>query len=100
TTPGRATAGAAGPERREPRTARARSRAARIPAAAVRRVGRGSAARLARRGLRRQTPNVFLADAPRGIGLRCALAYLASERDVYGWFLGARDDARTVSAFF
>ncbi|OGA72256.1 MAG: hypothetical protein A3G81_16000 [Betaproteobacteria bacterium RIFCSPLOWO2_12_FULL_65_14] len=47
-----------------------------------------------------RTPNVFLAYAPRGIGLRCALAYLASERDVYGWFLGARDDARTVSAFF
>lgn len=47
-----------------------------------------------------RTPNVFLAYAPRGIGLRCALAYLASERDVYGWYLGPRDDARTASAFF
>lgn len=47
-----------------------------------------------------RTPNVFLAYAPRGIGLRCALGYLAAERDVYGWFLGPGDDARTVSAFF
>jgi hypothetical protein len=47
-----------------------------------------------------RTPNVFLAYAPRGIGLRCALAYVASERDVYGWFLGSREDTCTVSAFF
>jgi len=33
-------------------------------------------------------PRVFLAYAPRGIGLRCALAYLSSGRDVYGWFTG------------
>lgn len=47
-----------------------------------------------------RTPNVFLAYAPRGAGLRCALAYLASERDVYGWFIGLRPDAAMVSAFF
>jgi hypothetical protein len=33
-------------------------------------------------------PRVFLAYAPRGVGLRCAIAYLVSERDVYGWFTG------------
>ena len=47
-----------------------------------------------------RTPNVFLAYAPRGAGLRCALAYLASERDVYGWFIGLRPDATRASAFF
>lgn len=47
-----------------------------------------------------RTPNVFFAYAPRGIGLRCALAYLAAERDAYGWFLGPSADALTVSAFF
>jgi hypothetical protein len=47
-----------------------------------------------------RTPNVFLAYAPRGIGLRCALGYLAAGRDAYGWFLGPRADAAMVSAFF
>jgi hypothetical protein len=47
-----------------------------------------------------RTPNVFLAYAPRGIGLRCALAYLAAGRDAYGWFLGPRADAATVSGYF
>lgn len=47
-----------------------------------------------------QTPNVFVAYAPRGSGLRCALAYLASERDVYGWFAGPRDDTSIASCFF
>jgi len=47
-----------------------------------------------------RAPNVFLAYAPRGAGLRCALAYLASERDVYGWFIGLRPDAVMASAFF
>lgn len=47
-----------------------------------------------------QTPNVFLAYAPRGPGLRCALAYLTSERDVYGWFTGPRHDASIASSFF
>lgn len=47
-----------------------------------------------------QTPNVFVAYAPRGPGLRCAVAYLASERDVYGWFAGPRDDTSIASCFF
>lgn len=47
-----------------------------------------------------RTPNVFLAYAPRGAGLRCAVAYLTSERDVYGWFTGPRYDMSTASAFF
>ncbi|TAK87512.1 MAG: hypothetical protein EPO20_04220 [Betaproteobacteria bacterium] len=47
-----------------------------------------------------RTPNVFFAYAPRGIGLRCALAYLGAERDAYGWFLGPRGDATSVSGFF
>src|SRR3990172_5653068 len=34
---------------------------------------------------------IFLAYAPRGVGLRCAVAYLASGRDAYGWFTGARN---------
>ncbi len=32
-------------------------------------------------------PRVFLAYAPRA-GLRCALVYIAGERDAYGWFIG------------
>lgn len=47
-----------------------------------------------------KTPNVFIAYAPRGIGLRCALAYLAGERDVYGWYTGPRDDAQFAAVFF
>lgn len=47
-----------------------------------------------------QTPDVFLAYAPRGPGLRCAVAHLASKRDVYGWFTGPRDDGGIAAAFF
>jgi hypothetical protein len=47
-----------------------------------------------------QTPNVFLAYAPRGPGLRCAAAYLGSKRDVYGWFIGPRPDLTTASCYF
>lgn len=47
-----------------------------------------------------QTPDIFIAYAPRGAGLRCAVAYLATQRDVYGWFTGPRDDAHVASAFF
>lgn len=46
------------------------------------------------------TPNVFLAYAPRGPGLRCALAYLKDGRDVYGWFTGLRADGTVASAYF
>jgi len=47
-----------------------------------------------------KTPNVFIAYAPRGAGLRCALAYLATERDIYGWFTGPRDDGGLAAEFF
>jgi hypothetical protein len=47
-----------------------------------------------------QTPNIFIAYAPRGAGLRCALAYLTSERDAYGWFTGPRHDTSVASCYF
>lgn len=47
-----------------------------------------------------RTPELFLAHAPRGEGLRCALAYLSGERDVYGWFTGPRKDASIASCYF
>jgi hypothetical protein len=47
-----------------------------------------------------RTPNVFLAYAPRGAGLRCLVAYLASGRDVYGWFTGPREDGSPASRYF
>jgi hypothetical protein len=47
-----------------------------------------------------KTPELFIAYAPRGAGLRCALAYLASERDVYGWFTGPRADGGIAAEFF
>ena len=47
-----------------------------------------------------KTPNIYIAYAPRGAGLRCALAYLASERDVYGWFTGPRADGGVAAEFY
>ena len=47
-----------------------------------------------------KTPHIFIAYAPRGAGLRCALAYLASKRDVYGWFTGPRADGGIAAEFF
>lgn len=47
-----------------------------------------------------KTPNLFIAYAPRGAGLRCAIAYLASERDVYGWYTGPRDDTSVAAQYF
>jgi hypothetical protein len=47
-----------------------------------------------------QTPHVFLAYAPRGAGLRCAVAYLEDKRDAYGWFAGPRHDAGVAAQFF
>ena len=35
-----------------------------------------------------RSPNVFLAYAPRGVGLRCAVAYFGAGRDAFGWFTG------------
>jgi hypothetical protein len=45
-------------------------------------------------------PNLFIAYAPRGIGLRCAVAYLTSGRDAYGWFTGPRLDLGVASRYF
>lgn len=47
-----------------------------------------------------KTPEAFLAYAPRGPGLRCALFYVAEGRDVYGWFTGLRDDGSVASCYF
>ena len=47
-----------------------------------------------------KTPNLFIAYAPRGAGLRCALAYLGAERDVYGWYTGPRADGELAADFF
>jgi hypothetical protein len=47
-----------------------------------------------------QTPHVFIAYAPRGAGLRCAVAYLATASDAYGWFTGPRHDASIAASYF
>ncbi len=47
-----------------------------------------------------QTPNIFVAYAPRGAGLRCVLAYLTSRDDAYGWFTGPRQDSSFASSYF
>jgi hypothetical protein len=47
-----------------------------------------------------QTPNLFIAYAPRGPGLRCAVAYLRAGRDIYGWLTGPRLDLGTASWYF
>lgn len=47
-----------------------------------------------------RTPDLFVAYAPRGAGLRCAVVYLASERDIYGWFTGPRHDTSIASQYF
>ncbi|HYL87744.1 MAG TPA: hypothetical protein VEU32_03145 [Burkholderiales bacterium] len=44
-----------------------------------------------------RTPEIFIAYAPRGAGLRCAVAYLEDGDDIYGWFTGLRED-RTIAA--
>ena len=49
---------------------------------------------------RMHTPEIFIAYAPRGAGLRCAVAYLSAERDVFGWYTGPRPDAAIASRFF
>jgi hypothetical protein len=47
-----------------------------------------------------RTPNTFIAYAPRGAGLRCALAYLVAERDIYGWYTGPCEDGAFGAQFF
>jgi hypothetical protein len=46
------------------------------------------------------TPNLFIAYAPRGAGLRCLLAYLSSGEDAYGWFSGPRHDTSIANGYF
>lgn len=43
---------------------------------------------------------IFIAYAPRGAGLRAALAYLEDSRDVYGWFTGPRHDTSVAACYF
>jgi hypothetical protein len=47
-----------------------------------------------------RTPAIFLAYAPRGVGLRCLVAYLTWNRDAYGWFTGPREDGTLASEYF
>ena len=44
-------------------------------------------------------PRAFIAYAPRA-GLRCALVYLASETDVYGWYTGPNGANALESRYF
>lgn len=45
-------------------------------------------------------PQIFIAYAPRGAGLRCVLAYLEDASDVYGWFAGPRHDTSVAACYF
>lgn len=47
-----------------------------------------------------RNPEIFVAYAPRGAGLRCAIAYLEAGPDVYGWFTGPREDASIEASYF
>jgi hypothetical protein len=47
-----------------------------------------------------RTPEYFLAYTPRGAGLRCAIVYLSSKADVYGWFIGPCPDQSIASGYF
>jgi hypothetical protein len=49
---------------------------------------------------RMRTPESFIAYTPRGAGLRCAVAYVHSDADVYGWFIGPRQDQSIASLYF
>jgi hypothetical protein len=44
-------------------------------------------------------PRQFVAYAPYGVGLMCALVYFERGPDIYGWWIGARD-AEWHSAYF
>lgn len=46
-----------------------------------------------------QAPNLFIAHEP-AVGLRCAVAYLRSGEDAYGWFTGPRRDGTVASCYF
>ena len=45
------------------------------------------------------TPASYLAYTPRGVGLLAAVVYLAADKDVYGWWTGARN-SDFPSAYF
>ena len=47
-----------------------------------------------------RNPEVFVAYAPRGAGLRCAIAYLEGGPDIYGWFSGPRHDLSIAGCYF
>lgn len=47
-----------------------------------------------------KNPAVFLAYAPRGPGLLCALACFSEGDDVYGWFVGPRQEGACASRYF
>lgn len=44
-------------------------------------------------------PRSFVAFAPYGVGVTCALFYFERGRDIYGWWIGARD-SEYESAYF
>ena len=46
-----------------------------------------------------QAPSLFIAYEPR-VGLHCALVYLKSGDDAYGWFTGPRRDGTVASCYF
>ena len=45
------------------------------------------------------TPQCFLAFAPFGVGVLCALTYFERVADVYGWWIGARDTEYQAAYF-
>lgn len=44
-------------------------------------------------------PECYLAYAPRGAGLECAIAYFVDGKDVYGWFTGFKSYAYPAAYF-
>ncbi len=48
---------------------------------------------------RARNPQTFIAFAPFGVGILCALFYIEREKDLYGWWIGARD-TEYHSAYF
>ena len=46
-----------------------------------------------------RNPRAFIAYAPRG-GLRCAVVYLGSDKDVYGWYTGPDAAGALQSRYF
>ena len=47
-----------------------------------------------------QTPRIFIAFAPRGGGLTCAVACIPAGDDVIGWYLGRTEGGIMDSAYF